>query len=121
MRVFKSEEYNGLENPTPGKFYRGTILTEEHDAKDLGGIFGVLVPGSEVPIHIHHKRESIFIPISGEVILIYEGQEYTFKAGDVVYVPSEKKHGLVNKSGKEMRYIEFFTYPPVEADMVEVK
>jgi quercetin dioxygenase-like cupin family protein len=121
MKVFKTEEYNRLENPTPGEFYRTTILSEEHKAKDLGGIFGLLVPGSEVPLHIHNKRESIFIPISGEVTVIYEDQESTVKVGDVVYMPPGKKHGLVNRSDKDMRYIEFLTYPPVEADFIKVE
>jgi len=121
MKVFKTEEYNRLENPTPGKFYRSTILSEEHNAKDIEGIFGLLVPGSEVPLHIHNKRESIFIPITGEVTVIYEDQEHTVKVGDVVYMPSGKKHGLVNRSDKDMRYLEFYTNPPLMSDFVEVK
>ena len=121
MKVFKIEDYLKLENPTPGKFYRAKILTEEHKAKEIEGIFGLLVPGSKVPYHIHNKRESIFIPISGEVTMIFEGREITIKVGDVVYMPPEKKHGLVNRSDKDMRYIEFFTSPPLEADFVEVE
>ena len=121
MKVFRTEEYNQLKNPTPGKFYRDKILTNEHDAKEIEGIFGLLVPGSEVPLHIHNRRESIFIPISGEVILMCDGQEHTVKKGDVVYMPPGKKHGLVNRSNKDMRYLEFFTHPPLESDFVEVK
>ena len=121
MKIFKIEDYVKLKNPTPGKFYRATILTEEHDAKDIEGIFGLLVPGSEVPVHIHNKRESIFIPISGEVTVLYEDQESTVKVGNVVYMPPGKKHGLVNRSDKDMRYLEFYTNPPLMVDFVEVK
>ena len=121
MKVFKIEEYLRLENPTPGKFHRATILSEGDQAKEIEGIFGLLVPGSQVPYHIHYKRESIFIPITGEVTMLYEGQESTVKVGEVVYMPSGKKHGLVNRSDNDMRYIEFYTYPPLEADFEEME
>jgi len=40
MKVFKSEEYIKMANPTPGQPYRPEILTKEHQAKSLGGMFG---------------------------------------------------------------------------------
>lgn len=121
MKIFKIEDYVKLENPTPGKFYRADILTVEREAKDLIGFFGLLVPGSEVPYHIHKKRESVFIPISGEVTMIYEGKEVSIRPGEVVYMPPGKKHGLVNKTDTDMRYLEFCTCPPLESDFVEVE
>jgi hypothetical protein len=56
MKVFKSEEYIKMANPTPGQPYRPEILTKEHQAKSLGGMFGLLVAGSQVPYHV------LFIP-----------------------------------------------------------
>lgn len=121
MKLFKIEEYVNMENPTPGKPYRPEILTEEHRAKELGGMFGLLVPGSQVPYHYHEKRESVIIAISGEAIEIIEGEEFPFKADWVIHIPAGEKHMTVNRSDRDFRYLEFFTCPPLTADFVEVK
>lgn len=110
-----------MESPTPGKPYRPEILTQEHQAKNLGGMFCLLVPGSQVPYHYHNNRESILIVISGEAIEVIEGKEIPIKAGDVLYIPSGEKHTTINRSDKDFRYLEYFTFPPVGADFVEVK
>ena len=121
MKVFKIDEYINLENPTPGEPYRPEILTAEHHAKALGGMFGLLVAGSQVPYHYHRKRESIIIAISGEAIEVKDGEEFAIKAGDIIYIPAGVKHTTINRSDKDFRYLEFFTNPPVAADFVEVK
>ena len=121
MKVFKLGEYLRMENSTPGKIFRAEILTKGHQATDLGGIFGLLPPGSSSRYHYHKKRESIIIAISGEVTKIIEGEQFPIKAGDIIYIPAGKKHMTVNRSDKDFRYLEFFTCPPVRADFVEVK
>jgi len=42
-----------MKNPTPGEIFRTEILTNEHAANDVGGLFGILVAGSQVPYHFH--------------------------------------------------------------------
>ena len=121
MKLFKIEEFNKMENPTPGKFFRQEILTSEYKAKDLGGMVGLLVPGSQVPYHYHRKRESVIIAISGEATEIVEGKEIPVKTNDVLYIPAGEKHTVVNRTDKDFRYLEFFTCPPVTADFIEVK
>jgi oxalate decarboxylase/phosphoglucose isomerase-like protein (cupin superfamily) len=121
MKIFKIEEYINMENPNPGEPYRPEILTTEHKANDLGGMFGLLPPGSQVPYHYHNNRESIIIVISGEATEIIEGEEIPIKAGDVIYIPTREKHMTLNRSDKDFRYLEFFTCPPLTADFVEVK
>jgi len=121
MKVFKSEEYIKMANPTPGKPYRPEILTKEHQAKNLGGMFGLLVAGSQVPYHYHNNRESIIIAISGEATEVIEGKESPIKAGDVLFIPAGEKHTTINRSKQDFRYLEFFTYPPIGSDFIEVK
>ena len=121
MKIFKSEEYVKMANPTPGKPYRPEILTKDHQAKNLGGIFGLLVSGSQVPYHYHNNRESIIIAISGEAIEVIEGKEFPIKAGDVLFIPAGEKHTTINRSNQDFRFLEFFTCPPLSADFVEVK
>jgi quercetin dioxygenase-like cupin family protein len=121
MKIFKTSEYVMMKNPTPGQRYRSEILTADHQARDLGGILGVLAPGSSPPYHYHEKRESIIIAISGEAVEILEGKETPIKAGDVIFIPPGEKHTTVNRSSQEFRYLEFFTCPPVGKDFIEVR
>ncbi len=121
MKIIKIEEYTEMKNPTPGERHRSDVLIGSDKAKDLGGIFVVLVPGSGPPYHYHQKRESIIMAISGEATEILEGKEIPIKAGDVLYIPPGEKHTTINRSKREFRYLEFFTCPPTESDFVEVK
>jgi quercetin dioxygenase-like cupin family protein len=121
MKVFKSEEYIKMANPTPGKPYRPEILTKDHRAKNLGGMLGLLVARSQVPYHYHKNRESIIIVISGEAIEVIEGKEIPIRAGDILFIPGGEKHATINRSNQDFRYLEFFTYPPLSADFIEVK
>jgi quercetin dioxygenase-like cupin family protein len=121
MKIFRTSEYVRMKNPTPGQRHRSEILTGEHEAKDLGGILGILAPGTSPPYHYHKKRESIIIAISGEAVEILEGKEIPIQAGDVIFIPPGEKHTTVNRSSQEFRYLEFFTCPPVGKDFVEVK
>jgi quercetin dioxygenase-like cupin family protein len=121
MKIFKSEEYIKMANPNPGTTYRPEILTQDHQAKSLGGMFGILVAGARVPYHYHNKRESIIIAISGEATEVIEGKETPIKAGDVLFIPAGEKHNTINRSNQDFRYLEFFTSPPLTADFVEVK
>lgn len=116
LTSFNVDEYVNKENPTPGKFYRDDILTEEQGIHDLGGLFGILPAKSEVPYHYHEARESVIMAISGEAIQVMEGEEFPFKAGDIIIVPPQTKHQTINRSQAEFRFIEFFTNPPVMND-----
>ena len=121
MKLFRSGEYIGLKNPDPSQSYRPEILAAEHGAKNLGGMFGLLIPGSQVPYHFHNQRESVIFVISGEATEVIEGKEIPIKAGDVLFIPAGEKHTTINRSDKDFRYLEFFTCPPLGADFVEVK
>jgi len=121
MKIFKTGEYARMENPTPGATYKPELLTQGHGAKHLGGVFGLIPPGSPGVYHYHEQRESIIIVIRGEATEIIEGKEIPVREGDVLFIPAGEKHGIVNRSGSEFRYIEFFTHPPVRADFIEVK
>jgi quercetin dioxygenase-like cupin family protein len=120
MKRFKTQEYVSMENPTPGDSYRPEILTADHGAKDLGGMFGLLPAGTQVPYHYHNKRESVITIISGNGIEIMDGKEIPISQGDVFFIPAGVKHTTINNSDKDLRYLEFYTQPPVGSDFVEV-
>ena len=121
MKIFRTKDYLDLVNPTPGESHRPEILTAEHMANNLGGMFGLLPPGSQVPYHYHKIRESVIFFIAGEGIEIIEGEEFPVKAGDILFIPAGEKHTTLNRSNNDLRYIEFFTNPPVKNDFIAVE
>jgi quercetin dioxygenase-like cupin family protein len=68
--------------------WRPEILTAEHGAKDLGGMFGLLSPGTQVSYYYHNKRESVITVISGSGIEIMDGEKIPINAGDVFFIPA---------------------------------
>ena len=68
MKIIKCEDLSNIENPSPSEPYRPEIKLDGDGFKNLGGMFGLLVPSSQVPYHYHKDRESILIPISGEIV-----------------------------------------------------
>ena len=120
MEIFRIEEFIKMTNPNHNTRYRQEILTNKQRAEDLRGIFIVLVPGDEVPYHFHNKRESIIIAISGEATEIVEGEEIPIKANDILYIPAGEKHGMMNRTDKDFRYLEFFTCSPGVEDRIVV-
>lgn len=121
MKIIKIAELIAIENPAPGEPYRPEISLDGERLRALGGMFGLLVPGSQVPYHYHEKRESILIPISGEAVEIIEGRETVIRPGDVLLIPAGEKHTTANRSGDDFRYVEFFTCPPLAADFIKVE
>lgn len=121
MKVFKVDEFKRLKNPDPEKAYRPEIQLTDHGIHHLGGMFGLLVPGSQVPYHYHKERESILIPISGQAVEIVEGREIVVAPGDVLLIPAGEKHMVINRSDEDFRFLEFFTCPPLASDFIRVE
>ncbi len=120
MKVFTVDDYLKLSNPTPGVTHRQATLTKEDDAKELGGLFGIMVAGAQGEYHYHNQRESLIYIIAGEGMELVDGVEHPIKAGDILYIRPGEKHTIVNRSAKDIRYLEFFTHPPVGADKIPV-
>jgi quercetin dioxygenase-like cupin family protein len=59
--------------------------------------------------------------LSGEAMDLIEGNAIPVKAGDVVFILPNVKHTIVNNSDQDLKYIEFFTNPPLMSDFHEVK
>ena len=118
MKRYRSSEYIEKENPSPGQRFRDEVLTESDLAKRLAGIFVILPAGEQVPYHYHAARESLVYILSGEGIEKVENETFAVKAGDVLFIPANEKHTIINTSDKDIRYLEF--YSPIERDFIEV-
>jgi len=124
FRLFDTQEFIKMANPNKDKFYRAEIVTDKMNAKHVNAIFCILPPpstGAKVPYHYHKNRESILYIISGTGTEIVDGKKVPIKAGDVLFILPGVKHTIQSGPDKEIRYVEFFTHPPVGADFIEVK
>jgi quercetin dioxygenase-like cupin family protein len=121
LKVWKTAQYRKMANPTPGEWYRTPILGDEDRAKELGGLVVILPPGQSVPYHYHKSRESVLMVLSGQAVELYEDREYQIEAGDVIFVPAGAKHAIINRSDQEIRFLEFFTHPPMGSDFIKVE
>lgn len=118
MEIFRTEALIQMANPTPGEIHRLDLVTPEKGAKELGGFLVIILPGGEIPYHYHEKRESLLFLIKGEATEIVEGKEYPIKAGEVLSLPANEKHKIINRSDEDLRYLEF--YAPLDPDFIEV-
>ena len=118
MELFKMDDYAKKVNPEPDK--RLTLQLLEKKAESMVGMCIVLPPGGQTPYHFHNKRESILIVISGKAKELVEGKKIPIEKGDILFIPAKEKHGVLNDSGKEFRFIEFQVGKPDEPDRVEV-
>ena len=124
-KIFSSEDFLKIKNPNPLQGYRLDFLTDKEGGMNLGGLFAIrpapMPGGDKQPYHYHQKRESVMIILAGEGQEIIGGKTFPLKAGDVVFIHPMVKHQLVNNSKADLKYLEFFTYPPVASDFVAVK
>lgn len=118
MKAFKTGYYIEHENPKPAERLKQVVLAKSDGAKRLAGIFVVLPAGEQVPYHYHETRESLIFLISGEGIEKIDDKEFPVKAGDILFIPSNERHTIINRSDKDLRYLEYYT--PTKKDFIEV-
>jgi quercetin dioxygenase-like cupin family protein len=120
MKIFRFKDLLKIKKQDPSKnTYRPEVLTKSDGAINLGGMFGLLEPGSEVPYHFHKERESVIIILEGKAVEIIEGRKFILKKGDILFISAKEKHSIKNHSEKDLKYIEFFTNPPLSADFFD--
>lgn len=90
-----------LLNPDNSKSTRVTI-TEVH-----------LEPGASQPRHTHEASEQIWYALSGSgKLLLSDGEEKAFEAGDITRFSDKEVHGLLNDGDGEFVYVSV-TAPPI--------
>jgi uncharacterized cupin superfamily protein len=55
-----------------------------------------------VPYHYHTARESLTYIVSGEGLEKGETEEFPVKAGDVLFIPANEGHTVMNRSSKDL-------------------
>lgn len=72
-------------------------------------------PGSRFGAHTH-PHEQIGICLSGEIVFIINGVDYTVKAGEYYNIPPNVPHGERNDSAEAAVVVDFFS--PVRDDLL---
>jgi len=120
FKVIRTQEFVRAANPAPGKRQRVEILSGADEAQQLAGIFGSIPPGRpgvKPSYHFHRRRESIIQILSGDATEMVEGKAVPLGPGDVIFLPPNVRHTLVNNSAtEELKYMEF--YAPTGPDVV---
>lgn len=110
-KLIRTRDFVSAPNPNPGQRARLEILSKQDQAQSLNGIFGI-IPASgrakQPAYHYHRSRESIIHILSGSGIEMIEGQPVSLGPGDVIFIPPNVKHTLLNDSATEdLKYVEF--------------
>ena len=87
-----------MQNTIQANLYRPEILTSEHGAKNLGGMFGLLAAGTHLPLPLSQKPESCHCcHQTAQAIEVIDGKETPIKAGDVLFIPAGEKHKPIQR------------------------
>ncbi|MDE5776143.1 MAG: cupin domain-containing protein [Treponemataceae bacterium] len=111
MEFIKKENIKNLSNP--GVISR-QILNPENSKSERVTITEVhLEPSAIQPRHTHEASEQIWYAVKGKgILLLADGKEKDFQAGDVARFAEGDVHGLRNDSNEEFIYISV-TSPPI--------
>jgi uncharacterized cupin superfamily protein len=90
--VVNAKEARWFEHP---HFGSGTGFEGEPEFKQLGINIGVLEPGKPACLYHRESAQEDFLVISGECLLLIEGEERPLKAWDFVHCPPETDHVFV--------------------------
>ena len=82
------------------------MLIGSRNNKDAGISIQVsyIPAGSEQPIHNHMPEQCYYI-ISGKGLMVIEDEQEYVNAGDAVFIPSNKHHGIKNIGIDILQYL----------------
>jgi len=60
--------------------------------------------GSEQPVHTHEPEQCYYI-IKGKGLIVVEDEFEEVTAGDAIYIPSNKRHGIKNMGDEILEYL----------------
>lgn len=111
MEFIKSSEIKSLFNP--GVVSRQLLNPENSESRRVTITEVHLEIGASQPRHTHDASEQIWYAVKGcGKLLLADGEERSFSAGDVVRFADRDVHGLHNDGDTEFVYISV-TAPPI--------
>jgi mannose-6-phosphate isomerase-like protein (cupin superfamily) len=99
----------------PGLAHR-TLAGSTHGLRKLAVWAQRIDAQGATPPHTHDCEEVILIQ-DGEGILVYEGQEHPFTAGDTIIVPPTVEHQLINTGHEPLTLVAILSTSNVEVKL----
>ncbi len=65
---------------------------------------GTLAPGSSIGLHTHETSSEILYLLSGEAVMVCDGEEERLTPGMVHYCPKGHSHTLLNRSDGDVTF-----------------
>ena len=95
----------------PGLSHR-TVAGRLHGFRDLEVWVQTLTPGAATPIHRHDCEEAIVV-LEGSGVLVLDGREEAFGAGETLVVPRDAVHQIKCTGQDSMRIVAALSAAPV--------
>jgi quercetin dioxygenase-like cupin family protein len=80
------------------------LISKDDGAENIAMRMFELRPGGHTPLHTHPHEHEVFI-VEGEGVFVFEGNEYKFRAEDVIFVPPKKEHQFRNVGSSVLRLL----------------
>ncbi len=99
--------------PEPREFGSVQWAVREGEPPGAETTFGLatFIAGSSNAEHTHPNAEEVVYVLEGEVTHTLGDQRVTLRAGDLIVVPRDVPHRLINETAAEMRAIIVFSSP----------
>ncbi|MDH5459671.1 MAG: cupin domain-containing protein [Candidatus Bathyarchaeota archaeon] len=85
------------------------LITKDIGAENFAMRLFEMEPGGYSPLHNHLWEHEVFI-LEGEGIVVGEGEERKFRAGDVIFISSNEKHQFKNTGMKTVKFLCLIPY-----------
>ncbi len=99
-------------NILPGLAHR-TLAGAEHGLSQLAVWSQAIDPSGATPPH-RHDCEEVVVVLDGEGVLLIEGREERFRAGDTVIIPRDVPHQIIAGGDRPLRLVAALAMAPVE-------
>lgn len=80
------------------------LISEKDDAKNFFMRMFEIQKGGVTPLHSHPYEHEVFV-LEGEGVLVYEGKEYEFRQGYVIFVEGNSEHQFKNRGEGVLRFL----------------
>ena len=85
------------------------LITKEHGAENFAMRLFEMEAGGNSPLHSHDWEHEVFI-LEGEGIVVGGREERKFKAGDVIFIPSNEMHQLKSNGKNPVKFLCLIPY-----------
>ncbi len=118
---FTSVNLTKLAEDKPIDPKKGFNVTQVASGKNASVYLVQAAPGSILKMHYHNYRDEIVYVTAGQATFTVSGENYTEKAGDLMYIPAMTLHRVVADGNENLQMVSTFTPPFDGKDRIYVE